>query len=275
MSSQLEAQRCTSGVAFRMSPGCRCSTKSFLHFLSAALLAPVFSATLCETIRSKFDDNPTFRALGWLKRWRIWQLFKIVLISSIPHIHLGFKGVAACLTILPVSSMSLVVVVGTERISSVVSVAAIMRVGKQKVLVLVITDPVLATVGFDQLHGLAAQPAIRLVHRVCRFAFRHLPIPFPSNVPAELWAKGPSAPADCSRARISARGNDFNPLSSAGTFPKRAAIRERCFSAGARFLRSAAKALLDDLFIPQGHSKQCEAQGLQVGTHANHAPSTQ
>jgi hypothetical protein len=32
------------------------------------------------------------------------------------------------------------------------------------------------------------------------------------NDPAELRPFGPSARADCSRARISARGNDFNPL---------------------------------------------------------------
>jgi hypothetical protein len=139
---------------------------------------------LCETIRPEFYDAPAFRALGWLKRWGIRHFFKIVLIGSIPHIHLGFEGVAAFLTILPVSSVPFVVVVGTERISTVVSVAAITRVRKQDVLVLVIADPVPATVGLDQLYGLAAQPTTRLLHRVCRFAFRHLLIAFPSNAAA-------------------------------------------------------------------------------------------
>jgi hypothetical protein len=140
---------------------------------------------LCETIRSEFDDDPAFGALGWLERWGIRQFLKIVLIGAIPHIHLGFEGVAAFLTILPLSGVPLVEVVGTERISTVVSVAAITSVGKQHVLVLVIADPVPTTVGLDQLYGLAAQPATRLVHPVCRFAFRHLPILFSSNESVE------------------------------------------------------------------------------------------
>jgi hypothetical protein len=40
------------------------------------------------------------------------------------------------------------------------------------------------------------------------------------NDPAELWAAGPSAQADCSRARISARGNVFNPLKLSGIVPE-------------------------------------------------------
>src|SRR3990172_8465067 len=35
------------------------------------------------------------------------------------------------------------------------------------------------------------------------------------NDPAQLWPAGPSVRADCSRARISARGNNLNPLDSA------------------------------------------------------------
>jgi hypothetical protein len=136
---------------------------------------------LCKTIRSEFDDDPAFRALGWLEGWGIQQFFKIVFIGSIPHIHLRFEGISAFLTILPVSSVPLVVVVGTKRISAVVSVAAIARVGKKDVLVLVIADPVPATVSLGQLSGLAAQPATRLAHRMCRFAFWHLPIPLRSN----------------------------------------------------------------------------------------------
>jgi hypothetical protein len=178
---KLRALRPASGAAFRTSPGCICSTKSFLHLLSAALFAPVFFATLCKTIRPEFDDDPAFRALGWLEGWGIQQFFKIVFIGSIPHVHLGFEGVAAFLTIPPVSSVPLVVVVGTERISTVVSVATVTRVGKQNVLVLVIADPVPAAVGLGQLSGLPAQPATRLARRVCRFAFGHLPIPFRSN----------------------------------------------------------------------------------------------
>ncbi len=41
-----------------------------------------------------------------------------------------------------------------------------------------------------------------------------------ANDPTELWAVGPSARADCSRARISARGNDFNPLKLSGVVPE-------------------------------------------------------
>jgi hypothetical protein len=126
---------------------------------------------LCKTIRPELDDDPAFRALGWLERRGIRQFFKIVFIGSIPHIHLGFKRVAASLTILPASRVPLVMVVGTERISTVVSVATVTRVGKQDVLVLVIADPIPAAVGLGQLSGLPAQPATRLARRVCRFAF--------------------------------------------------------------------------------------------------------
>ena len=62
-----------------------------------------------------------------------------------------------------------------------VSVAAITSVGKQDVLVLVLADPVPATVGLDQFYRLAAEPAMRLVYGVYRFAFRHLAMPFSSD----------------------------------------------------------------------------------------------
>ena len=53
--------------------------------------------------------------------------------------------------------MPLVVMVGTNRISTVISGAAIAGERKYQILVLVITDPVPATFGPDQLNRLAAQ----------------------------------------------------------------------------------------------------------------------
>ena len=40
------------------------------------------------------------------------------------------------------------------------------------------------------------------------------------NDPAELWAGGPSVRSDCSRARISARGNSLHPLKLSGVVPE-------------------------------------------------------
>jgi hypothetical protein len=121
------------------------------------------------------DDDPAFGALGWLKRGGIRQFLKIVFIGPIPHVHLGLERVPAPLTIFPVSGVPLVVVESTECISTVISAAAIMGERKDHVLVLVIANPVSATFGPDQLNRLAAQPATRLVHQVCRFALRHFP----------------------------------------------------------------------------------------------------
>jgi hypothetical protein len=121
------------------------------------------------------DDDPAFGALGWLKRGGIRQFLKIVFIGPIPHVHLGLERVPAPLTIFPVSGMPLVVVEGTDCISTVISAAAITGVGKHYIFVLVIADPVPATVGPDQLTRLAAQTATRFVHQACRFDLRHFP----------------------------------------------------------------------------------------------------
>jgi len=86
-----------------------------------------------------------------------------------------------------------------------------------------------------------------------------------SNDPAELWAEGPSVRADCSRARISARGNGLNPLDSAGPFPKRAAIRERKNSPAAGFIGDPVERLVGGFLLTFIHVVMNLIQILLLG----------
>jgi hypothetical protein len=55
--------------------------------------------------------------------------------------------------------MLLCMMIGTERVVSVVSVATVPGVGKHNVLVLVVTDPVVATIGLGEIPGFTTEAA--------------------------------------------------------------------------------------------------------------------
>jgi len=86
----------------------------------------------------------------------MFQLLEIVLVSSVPNVHLRLERLATNPTVLPLPRMALHVMKTAESQPPVISRAAIMSIREENVLVLIITDPIATTVGLDEIAGLPA-----------------------------------------------------------------------------------------------------------------------
>ena len=95
------------------------------------------------------------------ERGRILQSLEIVLVRAIPYVHLGFEGLSAFLTFFPLSRVSLRMMEPAQRVAVVVPVTAVLGIGEQDVLVVVVADPVSTTIGFGEFLGFAAKSTFR------------------------------------------------------------------------------------------------------------------
>ena len=91
---------------------------------------------------------PTFSTMSRLKRRRVVQCCEVVLIGAIPDIHLHFmlKTRHALLACLPLSSVFFAGMMPAKREPPVISRAAISSVGKEHIVVFIITNPIATTV---------------------------------------------------------------------------------------------------------------------------------
>ena len=119
---------------------------------------------------------PAFRTLRWLiARW-VLELLEIVLIGCHIHIVLGVEAFTARFAGLPGTSMTLMRVIGTERVAIVIAPTAIAGIRKQHIRVAIIAYPVVTTKRFGYFPGFPTQTATRLGYRfVCRFCHREHP----------------------------------------------------------------------------------------------------
>ena len=84
--------------------------------------------------------------LGW-----VLELLEVVFVGAEPDVHLGLEALPALAASLPVACVLLVVIVSAQRITSVIAMAAIARKREERVLVLVIANPVTTAVGARQV----------------------------------------------------------------------------------------------------------------------------
>ena len=121
---------------------------------------------------------PACRTLRRLiARW-VLELLEIVLIGCHIHIVLGVEAFTARFAGLPGTRMTLMIVIGTERVAIVIAPTAIAGIRKQHICVAIIADPVVTTKRFSYFPGFTAQTTTRLGYRfVCRFCHReHAPL---------------------------------------------------------------------------------------------------
>jgi len=91
---------------------------------------------------------PAFRTLRRLiARW-VLELLEIVLICCHIHIVLGVEAFTARFAGLPGTSMTLMIVIGTERVAIVISPTAIAGIRKHHIRVAIIAYPVVTTKRF-------------------------------------------------------------------------------------------------------------------------------
>jgi hypothetical protein len=116
---------------------------------------------------------PAFRTLRRLiARW-VLELLEIVLIGGHIHIVLGVEAFTARCAGLPGTRMTLMRVIGTERVAIVIAPTARAGIRKQHIRVAIIADPVVTTQRFGDFPGFPTQTTTRLGSRfVCRFCHR-------------------------------------------------------------------------------------------------------
>jgi hypothetical protein len=123
-------------------------------------------------IPTKYDHRITFGARRWLIVWRVLQLLKIVFIRTIIHIHLGLVEIVLTdRTVFPAARMIFDIVVATQRITSMISAAAIPSIREQNILILVITDPLITAFCPRQVARFSAQATSRDVCWILPFLF--------------------------------------------------------------------------------------------------------
>lgn len=88
---------------------------------------------------------PAFCTLRRLIAWRVLELLEIVRIGCHIHIVLGVKAFTARFAGLPGTRMTLMRVIGTERVAIVIAPTAIAGIRKQHIRVAIIAYPVVAT----------------------------------------------------------------------------------------------------------------------------------
>ena len=116
---------------------------------------------------------PAFRTLRRLiARW-VLELLEIVLIGCHMHIFLGVEAFTARFAGLPGTSMTLMIVIGTECVAIVIAPTALAGRRKQHIRVALIADPVVTTKRFGSFPAFPTQTTTRLGSRfVCRFCHR-------------------------------------------------------------------------------------------------------
>ena len=102
-------------------------------------------------------------AVRRLEGRRVLQLLEVVFVGAVLDEEFQRLVGAARRTVLPPPRVSLVMVDGADRVFGMVRETTVARVGKRRVLIRVVANPVSATGRARELAGLAAQPAARLV----------------------------------------------------------------------------------------------------------------
>lgn len=114
--------------------------------------------------------------MRWLERGGVLQLFEVVVVGSVPHVHLRFERGAALFARFPGTRMPFIVVIPTQGKSLMVSAATVPGIREQDVLVLVVADPVLAALGRRQIARFTAESAAWLTRfPLCRGCHHHAP----------------------------------------------------------------------------------------------------
>ena len=129
---------------------------SLLPFDPGAIQTVIFAPAHGIATLAQVQDFPTFRTTRWLESWRIFELFEVILVRPIVDIHFGLEVIPAFLAGLPVAGMSFVEVMAAQCVAVMVSVTTIAGIGKQDIVLFVVTDPIAAALGLRQVFGLAA-----------------------------------------------------------------------------------------------------------------------
>src|SRR5258708_37065477 len=108
---------------------------------------------------------PAFRTRRWLiARW-VLELLEIVRIGCHLHIVLGVEAFTARCAGLPGTRMTLMRVIGTDRVAIVIAPTAIAGIRKQHIRVAIIADPVVTTRRFGSFPSFPKQTPTRIGSR--------------------------------------------------------------------------------------------------------------
>jgi hypothetical protein len=88
---------------------------------------------------------PTFHTLRWLIAWWVLELLEIVLICCHIYIVLGIEAFTAHFAGLPGTSMTLIMMKGTERVAIVIAPTAIAGIRKHHIRAAIIAYPLVTT----------------------------------------------------------------------------------------------------------------------------------
>jgi hypothetical protein len=104
----------------------------------------------------KVDPSLTLVTEGRLEFGGILKLLEVMFVRAVPHVHFRLQILAALLALLPAPGMPFGKVQGTKRVPVVVPRATVAGIGKQSVLMFVVTDPVSAALRLPQVLRFAA-----------------------------------------------------------------------------------------------------------------------
>ena len=85
------------------------------------------------------------------KRRRVFELFEVVIVRSVPDIHFCFEAGAAFVACLPITLMALVMMNRAQREPVMISVATVAGIREDHVLILVIAYPVPAALRSNEI----------------------------------------------------------------------------------------------------------------------------
>lgn len=106
------------------------------------------------------DDGATARADGGFKVWRVLQHFEVVLVGAVVHVQLGLDVLPAFAAGFPIPLVTLCVVEPAQGVAAVIAMAAILGIGKELVVLLVVADPLPAAFRLHESRPLPAEEAL-------------------------------------------------------------------------------------------------------------------
>jgi hypothetical protein len=127
--------------------------------LLGAGLAPIPLIRAHIRVIDERNHTSAAGAVRGLKRRRVFELFEIVFVGPIPGVYFRLKGLSAARAGFPVSLMAFPMVISTQRVTVMVSIAAVAGIRKKHIFMRIVTDPVSTAIRLREVPRFSAKPA--------------------------------------------------------------------------------------------------------------------